>query len=263
MSTSRPGSLGPVARRLICPANWTDQYPRNEAYRKELDVLLAFAEKQNGLRIYKPKLESKNAKRDEYLNELRVAFFLHQRGLPLLRWDPPGLNGRVGEFLVGSPELHNVFVEVKSPGWEGELSNEERAMDRTKQPKYEKAGCFAVGNWEPLRRCISSAYPKFNPSQPNLLVVADDLKFSLHDSLSHVEIALYACQKAYGHSYGQCGYFTSARFKNLGGVGIFEASSAGGAVDYGFHVFPNHFALASAKLPESLLRLEANGNDWQ
>jgi hypothetical protein len=41
-------------------------------------------------------------------------------------------------------------------------------------------------------------YPKFAPTQPNLLIVADDLQVSLHDSINHVEIALYADYKMYG-----------------------------------------------------------------
>ena len=110
-----------------------------------------------------------------------------------------------------------VFVEVKSPGWEGELSDKERRAGRAKQPKYQPRGGGAFGNWQPLQKCIASAktYPKFAPTQPNLLIVADDLMVSLPDSIWHVEIGLYADHTG----YGEMGYFTSSRFENLGGVG--------------------------------------------
>jgi hypothetical protein len=44
----------------------------------------------------------------------------------------------VGEYLIDTPEGQHVFVEVKSPGWEGELSDEERTAGRAKQPKYQQ-----------------------------------------------------------------------------------------------------------------------------
>jgi hypothetical protein len=233
--------------------------------RRELDTLLQFADEQNCLSIFKPKLEAERTRqRDKALNELRVAYLLHQGGFPIVQWDPPGLNGKIGEYLVRTPEARNVFVEVKSPGWEGEgdLSKEERRA-RTKQPKYGKAESFAVGNWRALQKCIASekTYPKFTPAQSNLLVVADDFRFSLTDSINHVKIALYADHKG----YGELGYFTSARFENLGAVGIFDASSAGHEVKYEFQVFANLFALHSTALPDSLLKfkVESQNSGWR
>jgi hypothetical protein len=254
--------LGPQARRLICTDQWTDHYPARESFAKELDMLLQFAKEQNCLPIFKPKLEARrNTQRDEALNELRIAYLLHHGGFPIVQWEPPGLNGKVGEYLVGTLEARNVFVEVKSPGWEGELSEEERRAGRGRQPKYRRAENFAVGNWKSLQKCIASekTYPKFTPSQPSLLVVADDFKFSLNDSLNQVEIALYAGHKG----YGELGYFTSARFENLGAVGIFEASSAGREVEYEFQVFANPFALHDTKVPDSLLKFKVQSqNRW-
>jgi hypothetical protein len=111
--------FGPVARRLISPDRWTDAYPAWPAWAKELDVLLLFADEQGRLSDFIPRLESRNAQRDEALNELRVAYLLHHSQFPVVQWEPPGLNGRVGEYLVATPEGQKVFVEVKSPGWEG------------------------------------------------------------------------------------------------------------------------------------------------
>jgi|SRR5208283_1113076 len=121
MHVSGARLLGPVARRLISPDRWTDQYPAWPASAKELDVLLLFADEQGRLAHFIPRLESRNTQRDEALSELRVAYLLHHNQFPVVRWEPPGLNGKVGEYLIGTPEGQDVFVEVKSPGWEGEL----------------------------------------------------------------------------------------------------------------------------------------------
>jgi hypothetical protein len=137
MHAAGPKLFGPVARRLISPNRWTDLYPAWPDYAKELDALLLFADKQSCLLRFTPRLESENTLRDEALNELRVAYLLHHSQFPIVQWDPPGLNGKVGEYLICTPEGQHIFVEVKSPGWEGNLSEEERRAGRTQQPKYQ------------------------------------------------------------------------------------------------------------------------------
>jgi hypothetical protein len=73
-------------------------------------------------------------------------------------------------------------------------------------------------------------------AQSTLLVVADDLKVSPHDSIWHVEIALYADHKG----SGEMGYFTSPRFENLGGRsyiwGVFLRFGNRG-LEYEFQIF--------------------------
>src|ERR1017187_2169562 len=98
MRISGPQLFGPAARRLICPDRWNDQYPATPAYAKELDVLLSFADDHGRLPPFVPRLESKNAQRDEALDELRVAYLFHHSQFPIVQWEPPGLNGKVGEY---------------------------------------------------------------------------------------------------------------------------------------------------------------------
>jgi len=249
-----PQLFGPAARRLVSPDRWTDQYPAWPQYALELDVLLSFADDYGQLPRFTPRLESKNAQRDEALDELRIAYFLHHSSFPVQKWDPPGLNGKVGEYLIGTPENQSVFIEVKSPGWEGELSAEQLKAGRTKEPKYQQGEGGAFGNWEPLQKCIASprTYPKFAPTQPNLLIIADDLKISLQDSLVHVDIALYADHDR----YGQKEYFTSSQYQNLGALGIFRALATSDGIAYDFKLFDNPFALPAVKLPASLLEFK-------
>jgi hypothetical protein len=234
---------------LICPDRWTDAYPAWPEWAKELDVLLEFVDEQAHLPQYVPRLESKNAQRDEALNELRIAYWFYQTGFPIAEWEPPGLNSKVGEYAITTPGNENTFVEVKSPGWEGELSDTELQSGRAKQPKYGTNGGGAVGNWIPLQKCIEKAYPKFAPTQSNLLVVADDLMLSLHDTLEHVEIALYNRHPGYGTT----GCFNSSKFENLGAVGIFQAFLTSRGVEYCFKIYDNPFALPATRLPGSLL----------
>jgi len=72
--------LGPAARRLISPDRWTDGYPGPVAYSRELDVLLDWASKRNYLKRFVHNIEAKNAKRDEALNELRLAYLFDHMG---------------------------------------------------------------------------------------------------------------------------------------------------------------------------------------
>lgn len=158
---------------------------------------------------------------------------------------------------MGTPEGQNIFVEVKSPGWEGELADAERKAGRTKEPKYRNGDGGAFGNWQPVQKRIIAAYPKFAPVQANLLVIADDLKVNLFDCLAHVEIAVYA-----NHAmYGEMGYFTSPRFENLGGLGVFRSLIRGDGVHYEFKLFDNPYALPATRLPNSLLKFKRTEED--
>lgn len=163
----------------------------------------------------------------------------------------------MGEYLVKTPEGQTIFVEVKSPGWEGELSFAELKAGRAKEPKYGKMGGGAVGNWMPVQKRIVAAYPKFDPTQVNLLVIADDLRLGLCDSLWQVEIAVNAKRSG----YGEMGYFTSSRFENLGGIGVFWHSVNRCAVHYHLKIFENPNALISTQLPESILKFRRTEED--
>ena len=245
-----------MARGLISPARWKDQYPARPEYQQERDTLLGFG-KSTGFPNLEPRVESRAAQRDETIEELRVACFLHDNGFPIVRWNPPGLNGKVGEYLVRTSEAQDIFVEVKSPGWEGQLSVAELKAGRAKRPKYDRMGGGAVGNWLAVQKSIAAAYPKFDSVQPNLLVIADDLMLGLCDSLWQVEIAV-----SNEHAgYGEMGYFTSPRFESLGGLGVFWHSVGRHGVQYRLKIFDNPYALSSVRLPKSILEFRRTEED--
>lgn len=249
-------SFGPLTSTLLFPFPWKDDYPVRQEWADELERLLAFADSQVQIRTFLPRIRTDRAnQRDEALNELRVATLLHTHGFPIVAWGPAGSGTMVGEYLVSGPERLNVFVEVKSRGWESELSREERLAGRTKLPKYIDGEGRSFANWRGIRECIASpkTYPKFSTTQPNLLVIADDFFVGLNESETEIDIALYSCQSGYGN---ETGYFSSPAYRNLGGMAVFAAFLGGkGVVEYKFRVYENPYAPPETKLTKSILAL--------
>jgi len=243
--------FGPVARKLINPDAWTGGYPGPQAYVRELDALLHFANQNGYLARFVPNLEARDRQRDKALNELRLAYLFKNLGFDINEWDPLGANDKRGEFMLNRPDESSVFVEIKSPGWESELSSAQLDAGLAKLSKYDAWKGGAVGNWQAVHRCISSekTYPKFLPTLPNLLIISDDLNVSLHDSLFQVEAALYGERRFYGED----GYFTTTRFENIGGLGVFNAFSSAPSrgIEYEFVVYANPNALPATRLPAS------------
>ena len=106
-----------------------------------------------------------------------------------------------------------------------------------------------------MHRCIASpkTYPKFTDNQSNLLIISDDLKLSLHESLFQVHGALYGNAA----QYGEDGLITRTNsFENIGGLGVFYGVSTGArdGLEYRFIVYENLCALPATKLPPSLLK---------
>jgi hypothetical protein len=78
--------------------------------------------------------------------------------------------------------------------------------------------------------------------------------FPLHESLHHVEGALYGTKA----QFEEDGYFTTNRFENIGGLGVFYPVSTGArdGLEYRLIVYENHCALPATKLPPSLLQYQ-------
>lgn len=241
--------LGPVARKLIKTDKWTGDYPAWPAYSRELDELLHFANVDGYLVRSIRNLESKDRQRDKALSELRLAYLFRHLGFEIPRWDPPGANGKTGEFTLNWLESPEVFVEIKSRGWESELTQAQIDAGMAQLLKYDVWKGGAVGNWQAVHACISSpnCYPKFTATQPNLLIMADDLNVSLHDSIFQVHQALFGEQRFFGEE----GYFNTNRFENIGGLGVFNFASRGEGVEYEFVVIRNPHALQATVLPPS------------
>jgi hypothetical protein len=239
--------LGSLTSLVRDRAKWIgeDQFPSSHLWADEVERILSFAMAQGVFERYLGDLTGSKSQRDSALAELRVAFYFHRNQFHVSSWKPVGLPPKEGEFLIHGPSGVSTFVEVKSPGWEGELSVAERNAGRTKQPKHINAEARAISPWERIQFAVDKAYGKFLSTQPNLLVVADDLFVSLqHGTEMHAGLALYASHKA--------GRFVDHSFENLGGVGIFWVENNLKQVTYDMRLFLNPFSRISTTLPEDL-----------
>ena len=212
-----------LSQRLLREARWVGQdgYPTSPQYSVELEGLLGFLQAHNRLGSFWPRLTApRPQERDDALQEIRVARFFTTNGFPVAEWEPPGNGNLIGEFSVQALPSPPVFVEVKSPGWEGQLSQAQRDAGRAKQEKYQDLEGGPDDPWRGIRMSVKKAYPKFCSTQPNLLVIADDRFVSLATwGRLGAEQALFIKSTILD---GEAGYFATTEFENLGGVALFK-----------------------------------------
>ncbi len=239
--------LGTLTSTIMDGAQWRgeDEFPSSQLWSDEVERVLSFALSQEQFGQYLPHLRGRENQRVSALAELRVAFYLHRNQFKVVSWKPVGANGTEGEFSVSGPSGVALFVEVKSPGWKGELSGAERNAGRKCKPKYLHAEARSIAPWERVQFEVEKAYKKFSSDIPNLLVIADHLFVSLqHGTKLQAEMALY--QK---HNKG-C--FTDQKYQNMGGVGIFWVEINDREIWYDMRLFLNPYALASTALPNDM-----------
>jgi len=179
----------------------------------------------------------------------------------IAEWEPRGNDNFIGEFTVQGFDAPPMFVEIKSPGWEGQLSQEQRDAGRIKHGKYQDLEGGADDPWRGIRRSVKKAYPKFRATQANLLVIADDrfVPLATWGKLGAEQALLIAGAIL----DGEAGYFTSKEFENLGGVALFkqeiemdlfpEVSEK--PLRYEFQLYVNPMARTETTLPKRFVEL--------
>ncbi len=264
----------PLLYRISRRALWIgqDDYPAFIEWADEHEKWLQFLSERGEFDRFRPRLESSAAKRDETFAEIGAAYFLEKRcGLALTAWEPPGVGRTTGEFLVGVRPGQQIFVEVKSPGWEAEIvAAEGFASPRLQQPKYLDVESRWTNPWEPVRKSIAKAYPKMPDSMPTLLIIHGDLIVPLTEWRQNVEIALY-CKRVNGHKTGylaEDGCFVDPRYERLGAVGILNVTLrtgdlTAGTFDYAFSFFRNPRALKAVALPEGIFLGYPSYDGWK
>lgn len=236
--------LGPLLSTVVDRAAWVgkDGFPAWQFFADEIERVLSFAEARGVFEMYLPELTGRTpSQRDSALAELRVAYFLERNGFTVSEWRPVGLPPKKGEFVVRCPSGAEVFVEVKSPGWEGELTQEQRLSGRLSEPKYINGEVRYADNSQAIGFAVDKAYPKFPPSRHNLLVVADDLFLSMEYYPS-----MWARRGLYDSPDGK---FATSAFERLGGVGLFWVKQDRQTIWYEMPLFLNPFATDAARLP--------------
>ncbi len=256
--------LGTLAASRLGSHPWSDGYPARPPDVEELERLCSFAQEERRIDHFVARLNGRWAQRDEALNELRVGLCFKALDYRIVAWEPLGNNAKRGEFSITHNGEDLFFVEVKSPGWEGELDQKERRAGRKKQPKYRPGEGRRGPNatWPHVRTCITKAYPKFLPHFNNLLVIADDFRVPLDDL--NMELALYnphlsPALSEFGCSEYELGCFASNAFENIGSVARFNnelLSSRNYFGDcYRLYTYANPFALK--QFPNDLWKPQA------
>jgi hypothetical protein len=215
---------------------------------------LAFAKERNALDRFWPRLRAKRQQRDEALNEIRVAYFLHSVGYPVVDWEPVDVGDRKLEYAVAIPD-QRMLVEVKSPGWEAELSEEQRADGRANEPKYRENVIEggAAGPVQVIRRAVEKALPKFSGNHPSLVVISDDCFVNLTEwGWGPATMAL--TQNASG-GYGP-GLFLQPEYAPIGAVCLFQAVSYADKAEIVYNALcvANPNAKASAAVPDAVVK---------
>jgi hypothetical protein len=170
--------LGPLTRTVLDGAVWRDAsvFPAFQDWADEVEGVLSFLESQRKFETFLPRLRARE--RDGAFAEARVAFFFHRNGFDITDWEPAAVVGRPGDLEVRWRNSEPIFVEVKGPGWEGELTLEQIQAGRQHGPKYINAEARAVGPVSRVLYAVDKAIPKLDVTRCNLVVVVDDLFLS-------------------------------------------------------------------------------------
>jgi hypothetical protein len=171
-------NLGPRTRALLAQSTWTERhpYPAHQAWADECEQLLAFLEAEGAFDQLLPRLST--GEWEGALAEVRTAFFFKRHGFKITDWQPRAKPEIPGDLEVQWQDTERIFIEVKGPGWEGELSKDEFKAKRQHQPKYVNAEARAIDPYERVQYAIGKAVPKFVDTRANLVVIVDDLFFS-------------------------------------------------------------------------------------
>ena len=252
LTLSRNFSLGPLTKRLVHEAYWRDQYPAWPGYANECEALLEFVRAHGQLDRFWPRLSgSRHTQRDEALNEIRVAYLLEKLGFPVVAWEPVDAPGYNVEFAVSLGTSRRCFVEVKSPGWESELSQVERNRGRAKADKYIDLEARAAAPVQVIRRTVTKALPKFSGSDASLIVITDDCFVDLGAwGWGPLQMALTQRSIAYDP-----GLFHVPLYSTIGAVCLLWLTrETGYGVQYASQCLANENAVLSARLPGDLVR---------
>lgn len=169
--------LGTLTRTVLDGAGWreTSKFPAWQEWADELERVLAFLVAQDQFQRFLPRLRGKESQLEGALAEIRFAYFLHCNRFRILEWEPTAVTGRPGDLEVGWRGSAPIFIEVKGPGWESELTEDERLGTRKGVGKNVDLEVRAVDSIGPTLYAIDKSLPKFSKDRCNVVAVVDDL----------------------------------------------------------------------------------------
>ncbi len=240
MVLNRRIKIGALTKTIFNGASWlgTDEFPSNQIWADEVEKVLLFLEAHGQFENYQPMLRGKITQRDGALAEARVAFFFHRNGFKILTWHPPGASSRLYEYEIQWGSSQSIFVEVKGPRWEGELSEKELDGPRRQQSRYingEARDSDPVGK---VINAVIKANPKFLPDRPNLLVVVGYLLFVSPSELPQRMVEPRIKRE-----------LSDDIFSKLGGLIIFDFDYGDKSIGYKAAFIENPVAIDPCKIP--------------
>ncbi len=232
--------------KVFINPNWKgqDDFPSCIEWKTEVNGWLKFIKSKGQLIRYIPRLNANKTQRDEALSEILSAYILETKlNYKITDWERKTVNDKDVDFII-EYNKDDIHCEVKSPGWESELTQKEQLSGRTKQPKYKHAEVRSIAPWQNIRYTIQKSYEKFLPNCMNMSVINPDLFGELLEipSNKNIEIALYENSNTYG---GEKGYFETHDYENVGGLLIVECILYSVSKDftYRYKFFPNEKAM--------------------
>lgn len=233
--------LGQLAHYMCSGASWwgQDGFPSNQKWADELERVLSHLEAHGQLQRYLPNLRGKLTQRNGALAEARVSFFLCCNGFRITSWEPQGVSNSLGEFEIQFKSSPKIFVEVKGPTWEGELSKSEYTGRRKQDGKYVHAEARTLGTIQKVIEAIAKSRKqnKFAVGRPNLLVVYTSYLFVSPLELSP-KIVVPKVRAALNE------------LPELGAVLIFDATCRESTIEYDVLFIENGTQHCSCKFPE-------------
>jgi hypothetical protein len=165
--------LGPLTRAVLnCAVSREESsFPASQVWADEVERVLSFLQVQSVFKVFLPRLRSREW--EGALAEARAGFFLHRNGFRILGWEPVAVPNHPGDIEVQWRDTEPIFVEVKGPGWEGELSVEEIRAGRKRLPRYINAEARVIDPTQRVLYTIGKALPKLAQHRANLVVVVD------------------------------------------------------------------------------------------
>lgn len=211
-------------------AHGKDDFPSCNEWKHEIEKWLQFIQSKDQLNRYSPRLNaSQKTQRDEALAEISSAYIMEIKlKYPVVDWERKTIKDKDVDFVIrnGSNEI---YCEVKSPGWESELKQQERLNGRKDLPKYINAEGRSIAPWQNIRYALKKSYPKFLPNCKNLVIIKDDLFVNILDTPLNIDIALFENSGSYN---GEKGYFSNDGFENIGGVLFWDYRLIDSRIEY-------------------------------
>lgn len=247
MSRDVEVELGSLTRTIRDGARWESEacFPGTQVWADEIERILSFLQSQGVLSEFIPRFRGDTRQRDAAFAEARVGFFFHRNHFKILTWSPKETNCP-GDLEIQWRDTSPIFIEVKGPTWQAELTPEERLAGRKSQPRIVDGQVRSVNPSVEIRGAVLKALPKLSSTRANLVAIVDDLFLSPLDHPSAIftgEIDAYLAT-------AECG--------RVSGVFLFKAVSWAGFVEYRKHFIPNRSAVRP--LPGSVLQGLLRGN---